>query len=94
MFDSNIFEELFDSSDAKFFSMIFDEVDWCAKVADPVVKNGGGDGEGFLVGQGNELDILCEGVCDAKDILLSCWGRFEGSKQIWCGPIDLALWVE
>ncbi len=80
MFDSKAFEELFGSSGAKFFSMIRDEVDWCAKAADPMVKNCSGVGEGFLVVQGNDLDILGEGVCDVKDILLSCRESFERSK--------------
>jgi hypothetical protein len=63
--DPKVFEQLFGGSRAKCFALVGGEIYGGAKILDPMFKDGTGDGGSLLGGEGNELNILGEGISDA-----------------------------
>jgi hypothetical protein len=50
--------------------------------ADPPVEDGLADGGGLLVGQGDKLDVLCEGISDCEDVTFTSSKVTKRPEQI------------
>jgi hypothetical protein len=82
MFHFHELEQLVGELVAELLALVRDDLYWNSKTTDPMRKNGVGDGLGFLVGQGNQLDVFCAGISHTQNVFFVSSRRDQGSEQI------------
>ncbi len=67
--------------------MVCHNFQWNGVSADPPVEDGLADGWGFLVGQGDEFDVLGESVGDCQDVPFASSEVTKRSKKVCMDPL-------